>query len=292
MNTQLFVDQIIFYKKQRGLIPVSIPILNKISLSLKKGEILGLIGENNSGKSLLAKIIASIEPYHKGKIYFDGNEITQNRDDKVLKKSIQLIFQNPEHILNPFMSGKNLIKEVAKSEELFLYYADKIKLNIKNLNSPIYKNNPTEKQKIVIVRTFSLLPSIIISDESTSLMDNFQQLEVIDFFKEENQKRQLSIIFLSHDIYLTSYISDNIAILYKGRVVEIIKSKNIFSDLKHPYSKLFIYGLKSDTLIVDKNTIGCQFYSKCPFKTEICSKKEPILKEIEKNHFIACHIVS
>ncbi|MBN2693520.1 ABC transporter ATP-binding protein [bacterium] len=289
MSTQLFVDQITYYKKIGGFIPLSIPLLNRVSFTLKKREILGLIGENGSGKSLLAKIISSIEPYHKGKIYFEGKEINNSLEKagKELKKEIQLIFQNPEQILNPYMSGRRLIKEVAKSEELLQYYIDK--LNIKNLDTPIYKNSSTEKQKIVIARTLSLSPSIVISDDSTSLMDSFQQAEVINFFKHENKEKGISMLFLSHDIYLIADISDNIAILYKGRVVEIISSKTFFTNLQHPYSKQFIYDIKSETIMESKKVIGCQYYSKCPLKTDLCLKKEPTLKEIETNHFVACH---
>lgn len=286
--------------------------LTGVNLDIYKGEILGLVGESGCGKSTLGKAVLNlIKP--EGEVLYEGeNVLTLNRKDlKRFRKKAQLIFQNPFSSLDPRMTVYNILREPLVVHGI----RDKNVINSRiheiishaGLDDESLKRYPHEfsggqRQRIAIARALILKPDFLVADEPVSALDVSIQAQIITLLKELKDKLNLTILFISHDLGVVKYLSDRIAVMYLGDIVELSDADELFKNPKHPYTKALISAVPSiaqkpvdieleGDLPSPKNPpLGCKFHTRCPMVMEICSQKEPEIKEVSGSHCVKCHL--
>ena len=288
--------------------------LNSINLDIYKGEILGLVGESGCGKSTLGKsILKLIEP--TGEILYN-NENIQNFDKKQLKnfrKNAQMIFQNPYSSLNPRMTVYSSLREPLvvhgirnkkEIDERIYEIISLVGLNKEDLKRYPHEFSGGQRQRIAIARALILRPKFLVADEPVSALDVSIQAQIITLLLELKEKLNLTILFISHDLGVVKYISDRIAVMYLGDIVELGKSDELFENPLHPYTQALISAVPS---IKDKKQKielngdlpspqnppkACKFHTRCPKVMELCSQKEPETKNISDSHCAKCYLVN
>lgn len=290
----------------------TIKALNGVSLYLKKGETLGLVGESGCGKSTLAKIVTGIESPDYGSISFDNKEISE-WDRKSLSRKIQMIFQDPYSSLNPRQKVINVIAEGLKvhktgSKSEIRSRVEELLVQV-GLGPEYAQRYPHEfsggqRQRIAIARAISLNPDIIVCDEAVSALDVSVQAQVIALLKHIQNEYNLSYLFISHDLSVVSYISDRVAVMYLGRLMENSISRTLYDNPLHPYTQTLLEAIPvpdPDLPFISKPLTGeipspvsppegCPFHPRCPKAFSLCSKEFPKWKEIEPEHFVSCHL--
>lgn len=282
-----------------------------VSLFLREGETLGLVGESGCGKSTLARLIARLEEPDRGKIFFGGEEITALKGESLRKarRNIQLVFQNPFASLNPRLTVFSIVREpllnyeAERKEKHREWIAEMLQMvGISPSRMDLYPHEFSggERQRISIARALILRPKLLLLDEPVSSLDVSIQAQILNLLKRLKKELGLSYLFISHDLSVVRYISDRIAVMYFGKIVEILESSRLFS-AKHPYTQALISAVPSpdpekrkrknalsvrncDTSV---SVSGCYFYPRCPFAKDKCSV-EPQLVQVEKDHFVAC----
>ena len=288
--------------------------LNSINLDIYKGEILGLVGESGCGKSTLGKsILKLIEP--TGEILYN-NENIQNFDKKQLKnfrKNAQMIFQNPYSSLNPRMTVYSSLREPLvvhgirnkkEIDERIYEIISLVGLNKEDLKRYPHEFSGGQRQRIAIARALILRPKFLVADEPVSALDVSIQAQIITLLLELKEKLNLTILFISHDLGVVKYISDRIAVMYLGDIVELGKTDELFENPLHPYTQALISAVPS---IKDKKQKielngdlpspqnppkACKFHTRCPKVMEVCSQKEPETKNISDSHCAKCYLVN
>jgi len=283
-----------------------------LSLTVKAGDTLGIVGESGCGKSTLARMLVGLLPSTSGEIFIDGHSIAELRKhSKALCKTVQYIFQDPISSLNP----RKTIRETLEAPMTHLHGMSKTEcasftlelLDAVNLRPEFLDRYPHEfsggqAQRIGIARALAAKPQILILDEPVSALDVSVQAQVLNLLAELKQKFNLTYIFISHDLGVVEAISDNIAVMYFGSIVEIGASASIFSNAKHPYTELLAASApvvgKEFTIIEDGNAelpdplnppIGCSFLTRCSYASNSCRKAPPELISIGNNHETACY---
>ncbi len=216
--------------------------VNDVSFSIEKGEVLGLVGESGSGKSTLAKMLLGLIPPSSGKIFFKDEEITQKRN-RSLSRKIQMIFQDPSSSLNPRMSIEQIIAEPTRihglpsrvDELLFL-----VGLLPKDKKRYPHEFSGGQKQRIGIARALALNPELLVCDEPTSSLDLSIQAQIINLLMRLREELKLSLVFISHDLAAVRYVSDRIAVMKQGKIVELESADTLYKAPKHPYTKLLL----------------------------------------------------
>ncbi|MBM7624405.1 ABC transporter ATP-binding protein [Sporohalobacter salinus] len=291
--------------------------VDKVTLLLNKGETLGLVGESGCGKSTLALIIMMLEFPSSGKIIFKGDDITNLKEEKLkdFRKSVQIIFQDSYSSLNPRQTALDIIGEPLKN--FYEMSNDKYIAKIRNLMELVGLNSDDifkyphefsggQRQRINIARALALKPELVICDEPVSNLDVSVQAQILNLLKDLKKKFKLSYIFISHDLSAVDYISDRIAVMYLGKIVEVFKKNKLLKDKHHPYTKTLLeviplpnpdskmnweYIKKSSPSKAVDVQKGCRFSSRCVYSKEICRHEEPELKKINDDHWIACHFI-
>ncbi len=287
--------------------------LNSVDLDIFKGEILGLVGESGCGKSTLGKaILKLISP--EGMVLYN-NENILNFDSCQLKnfrKKAQLIFQNPFSSLDPRMTIFEILREplvvhkIRNKEEIKQRIKEVIKLT--GLDEESLKRYPHEfsggqRQRIAIARALILSPEFLVADEPVSALDVSIQAQIITLLKGLKEKLNLTVLFISHDLGVVKYLSDRIAVMYLGDIVEIATSKELFENPKHPYTKALMSAVPSihkkdnegikieGDLPSPKNPpSGCKFHTRCPYAMDLCKQKEPEIIKISDSQYVKCHL--
>ena len=295
-------------------------VLNDISFDIEKGETTSIVGESGSGKSTIANIIAGLLKPTSGNVFFENSSIFNNTSvdkatfdkRKVFRKNIQMIFQDPYLSLNPKMRVLDIILEPLKihekfSKEKLLKIADDILQKV-NLSSAVknrfsHQLSGGQRQRVAIARAIILNPKFIILDEPLSSLDASIASGIINLLIDLQKNLGLTYLFISHDLKVVKYISDSVSVLYMGKFLEKAKTNQIFSNPLHPYTQALIESSftfrKNQTKILLNSEIpslldppkGCLFSTRCPFTKKICFDARPSLKEIENDHFVACHLV-
>ena len=265
--------------------------IDDVSLDIYKGEFLGVIGESGSGKSTLGKSIVGINSITDGEIKYNGITISGKKLKKtqreIISKKIQFIFQDSTSSLNSRMTVKNIIEEPMRLQKLYSSKAEREKviydllevvgLDRSSINKYPYDLSGGQRQRVAIARAISTKPECIIADEPIASLDVSMQAQIINLFKKLKSNKNLTFIFISHDLSMVRYISDRIAVIYKGKIVEVAPTDELYSNPIHPYTKML---LNSD--LQDENNL---FTMKNKSISKCCNKKVKWI-EVSKDHFV------
>ncbi|MEM0443833.1 MAG: ABC transporter ATP-binding protein [Candidatus Caldarchaeum sp.] len=277
-----------------------------VSLSLGEDEVLGVVGESGSGKSTLAKTVARIYEPDDGRILFMGEDITHLNSKKLLpyRRKIQIVFQNPYSSLNPRRRVKDIINDAVKLHRLDDGFSVYEALQAVNLDKDYAERYPHqlsggERQRVAIARALALRPSLIIADEITSSLDVSTQTQILQLLKKIRQEYGMSMMFISHDLAVVSNVSDQVAVMYAGRIVEQGEVSEIINNPLHPYTKALIdsvpdpyKGWRPQIVEVerDASTAGCRFAPRCPHAFKKCFENQPPLIQVSGGGKTACFL--
>ncbi|MFA1820104.1 ABC transporter ATP-binding protein [Virgibacillus oceani] len=294
----------------------SLKAVDTVDLHVKKGETLGIVGESGSGKSTIANSILQLIELTDGKIMFAGKNLAalNKKEMQKVRLDIQMIFQDPFSSLNPRMRVFDIIAEPlrthnrVKGKELTETVYELIETV--GLDRSISMRYPHEfsggqRQRIGIARAIALKPKLVICDEPVSALDVSIQAQILNLLVELQEKFNLTFVFIGHGIPSVKYVSDRIAVMYRGEIVETTTTEKLFNETKHPYTQGLIAAVpvpdpnlrkKEDDVLIENDIPdqsrlpkGCRFYSRCPFGTEKCKNEKPFLREIKDDHLVACH---
>lgn len=289
-----------------------------VSFQIEKGKTLGLVGESGCGKSSCARTIIRIYDPTDGEIFIDGKNISKmsQKQLKPLRKDIQMIFQDPYASLNARMTVRDIIAEPLNAHKIVntekekdaLIFAmlEKVGLSKEHATRYAHEFSGGQRQRIGIARALIIQPKIIICDEPISALDVSIQAQIVNLLKEFQKRDGITYLFIAHDLSMVRYVSDDIGVMYLGKMVEMCDSEGIYKNPLHPYTKGLIGSipipspkearLKTESTIegdlpspIDLPT-GCRFHTRCKEKLGICTKEEPSLKQMSDNHFVACHL--
>lgn len=281
--------------------------VNGISFDIKEGETLGLVGESGCGKSTVGKIMINLIPLDKGEVWFSNKKISHlhHKELRLLRFNMQIIFQDPFASLNPRMKIGDAIAEILR-----IYHKNNVEQKVKQIlevvglpNDSYYKYphefSGGQRQRICIARALISNPKFIVCDEPVSSLDVSIQSQIINLLKDLKEEFKLTYLFISHDLRVIRNISDRIAIMYLGKIVELGNADSICEKPLHPYTESLISAvpghnkkiiLKGEIPSPTKIPNGCYFYSRCFKKFDKCKEKQPDLIEVKLNHFVACYL--
>ncbi|PAE90304.1 ABC transporter ATP-binding protein [Shouchella clausii] len=287
-----------------------------ITLNVYKGESLGIVGESGSGKSTLGRMLLRLLDPTEGEVYFNGEQISNlsNRKMRPYRRDMQMVFQDPYASLNPRMTIGELLEEPLLVHKTMNTKADRKKraeelLETVGLPKSSYNKYPHEfsggqRQRVGIARALSTKPKLIIGDEPVSALDVSIQSQVLNLMKDLQDEFQLTYLFIAHDLSVVKHISDRVAVMYLGRIVEIAQKDSLYETPLHPYTEVLISAVPSTDVTVKKEKIslkgelpspanppkGCAFHTRCPHAYERCKHERPEMTEQKDGHFVACHL--
>ena len=286
-----------------------------ISFFLNKGETLGLVGESGCGKSTTGRLILRLLELTAGDILFEGRNISQvpKQEMRALRKDLQIIFQDPYASLNPRMTVGKIVGEalkihnVAKGKALDERVAellDKVGLHPEHSRRYPHEFSGGQRQRIGIARALALNPKLIVADEPVSALDVSIQAQVINLLEDLKKEFKLSYLFIAHDLSVVEYMSDRVAVMYLGKIVELASSDTLYSAPKHPYTQALLSAvpvpdprnekkrqiLEGDVPSPINPPKGCHFHTRCIYKTDECSRFEPDFVDVGDGHYVACPV--
>ena len=285
---------------------------DNISLDVHKGRTLGIVGESGCGKSTLVRTIVQIHPPTKGSIYFKEEDILQFKGEKARqnRKHIQMVFQDPTASFNPKMLIKDIVCEPLKNfgllsaknvKQTAVELLEQVGLSADFVDRYPHSMSGGQRQRVGIARALALEPEIIIFDEATSALDMSSQKSIITLLKKLQKEKDLTYLFICHDLSLVNQISDEVAVMYLGNVMELVSDMS--KGCLHPYSKALLaavfdvdYHNNKDVKLLEGEIpslidlpTGCPFQTRCSERMEICGVEKPELLEISPQHKVACH---
>ena len=289
--------------------------VDNVSFQLEQGKTLGIVGESGCGKSTLGRTILHLVEPTGGKIIFEGEDISQisKRRFKELRKEMQIIFQDPFASLNPRMTVEDIIREpleiyrIHKTEDALRGRVKEL-MDTVGLAQRLARSYPHEldggrRQRIGIARALALNPKFIVCDEPVSALDVSIQAQILNLMQDLQEQLKLTYIFITHDLSVVHHIADNICVMYLGQLVERAGARELFVQNLHPYTKALLSAIpvasphqKSERMILKGEITSpinpkkaCRFAQRCPHAKEACFAREPELREVMPNHFVACH---
>jgi oligopeptide/dipeptide ABC transporter ATP-binding protein len=291
--------------------------VNGVSLTIHKGETVGLVGESGCGKSTLGKTIMRLYKPDSGKVMFQGRDIWsyKGKEKKNYAKNVQMIFQDPYACLDPLSVVHDIVAEGLKIHKM--YSGAELDARVEELLEMVglgkehgsrfpHEFSGGQRQRIGIARALSLEPSLIVCDEPISALDVSIQAQVVNLLKRLQKEMGLSYLFITHDLSMVRQISHRIAVMYLGSLVEIADSEDIYLKNYHPYTQALLSAIpianpeverKRKRILLEGDVPspvnlpeGCSFCNRCPKATDKCKKVKPVLREVEKGHMVACHL--
>ncbi len=309
---------------------MNVKAVDDVSFELEKGEIFALAGESGSGKTTLGKVVLRLVSATEGHIFFLGRDLTPLDDKgmKPLRRQMQIVFQDPFESLDPRMIIKEIIAEPLRVQGILEMGADgkprtrkmgeaEVEERVKKMLNEVELVPPEEflyrfphemsggqRQRVAVARAFVLGPSFVVADEPVSMLDVSIRAEIVNLMVDLVKKSQASILFISHDIALAKHVADKVAVLYLGKMMELGESLDVVDRPLHPYTQALISAVpvpdpeSKRTKDVISGEIpspvdppsGCRFHTRCPYAHERCVNEQPALVEVEKGHFVACHL--
>ena len=291
-----------------------------ISLEIKKGETFGLVGESGSGKSTAGRVLVRLYEPSGGEVFFGGRNVheTSGEEGRALNRKMQMIFQDPQASLNPRMVVGDIVAEgidihglVASKQERtnrIHELLETVGLNREHAGRYPHEFSGGQRQRIGIARALAVEPEFIVADEPVSALDVSIQAQVINLMKKLQRERELTYLFISHDLSVVKYISDRIGVMYLGGIVELAPSDELYANPVHPYTQALLSAvpvpdpdveqgrerlvLQGDIPSPINPPSGCRFRTRCPYATEACAHDEPVWREVSPEHWVAaCHCI-
>lgn len=285
-----------------------------LKFTVKQGETLGLVGESGCGKSTTGRLLLRLLEPTAGKVKFDGQNIydLNKKEMRSLRREMQIIFQDPYASLNPRLTVGDIIGEAMeihglatgqekkrKVKELL----EKVGLTAQQMQRYPHEFSGGQRQRIGVARALAVDPKIIICDEPVSALDVSIQAQVINLMKDLQEELGLTYVFIAHDLSVVKHISDRVAVMYLGKIMELTDKEELYNNPQHPYTQALLSAIpvpdpeiKREKIILKGDVpspidppSGCSFHTRCPFAEEVCANKEPEFKEREEDHFVACH---
>lgn len=318
-ETLLKVDDLVMhFPIYRGVIQRqvgAVRAVDGVSFNIKRGETLGLVGESGCGKSTTGRTILQLYRPTSGNVHFEGVDLVHLKGEELrkMRRKMQMIFQDPYASLNPRMTVADIVAEpltvhnVAKGREI----QDRVQhlLEIVNLNPSFASRYPHEfsggqRQRIGVARALALQPSFIICDEPISALDVSIQAQVVNLLEELQEQFNLTYLFIAHDLSMVKHISDRVAVMYLGVIVELATRDELYSKPLHPYTQALLSAVPIPDPIADAKRqrvilqgdvpspanppSGCRFRTRCPIAEAVCAETRPEFREIKPGHFVAC----
>jgi oligopeptide transport system ATP-binding protein len=293
--------------------------VDDVSFNIYKGETLGLVGESGCGKSTTGRTLLQLYRPTSGKVFFENIDLValKGEDLRRTRRRMQMIFQDPYASLNPRMTVEEIISEplvvhgILPRKEM----RDKVKelLNIVGLSSRLVDRYPHEfsggqRQRIGVARAIALQPSLIVCDEPISALDVSIQAQVVNLLEDLQEKLGLTYLFIAHDLSMVRHISNRVAVMYLGIIVELADRNELYTNPLHPYTQALLSAVPIPDPVIEERRqriilegdvpspvnppSGCRFRTRCPLAGAICAEEQPEFREVQPGHFVACHMVS
>ena len=304
-----------FYINTGVLTSKPLKAVDDVSFAIRKGETLGLVGESGCGKTTVGRTLLHLYKPTAGEIFFDGKKIETKKDILEYRRKSAMVFQDPYSSLNPRMTVSDIIAEPldvhkmysnkAERQERILDLMAKVGLNSEHANRYAHEFSGGQRQRIGIARALSMNPEFVVCDEPVSALDVSIQAQVINMFDDLQEQLNLTYLFIAHDLLVVRHISDRIAVMYLGKMVELADAKEIYDHPLHPYTKSLMSAVplpdpqkaRENKRIVLTGDIpsplnapsGCPFRTRCPYATDACAEAMPEFKEEAPGHYVACH---
>jgi oligopeptide transport system ATP-binding protein len=307
-----------YFRVRRGLLwgqAGLVRAVDGVSFSLRKGETLGLVGESGCGKSTTGRCILRLLDPTAGKVVFDGVSVfdASREEMRRLRRQMQIIFQDPYSSLNPRMSVEQIVGEgmvihrLARGAERRDRIADllrKVGLSPDHMKRYPHEFSGGQRQRIGIARALAVSPSLIIADEPISALDVSIQAQVLNLLQDLQEEFGLTYLFIAHDLRVVEHISDHVAVMYLGQIVELAESRELYRNPLHPYTQALLSAIPIPDPTVKRERIllagdppsplhppsGCRFHTRCPKRFEPCDRQEPVLREVQRGHWVSCHL--
>ena len=315
MSDLLSIDALtVHFDTAQGLVRA----VDGVSLSLKKGETLGLVGESGCGKSTLGKAIVGLVKPTGGTVRLDGAEISglSRRELRRYRARLQMIFQDPYASLNPRLRVGKIIAEplsvhgigdARSRRDMVVQLAERVGLRPEMLERHPHEFSGGQRQRIGIARALALNPDIIICDEPVSALDVSVQAQVVNLLGDLQRERGLAYLFISHDLSVVQHLAHSVAVMYLGKIVERAPRRSLWARPLHPYTRTLLAAVPvpdpDQPKLIDQPMVegelpsplnppsGCRFRTRCPYAQAVCAEQEPALKDLGDGHFAACHFV-
>ena len=296
--------------------PQILHAVNDVSVDIYEGETLGIIGESGCGKSTFGKTLIQLHKATSGSVEYNGRDIfsLQGKELKDLKRDIQMVFQDPYSSLDPRKTAAKIIAEPLvvhklepdkkKRDDKVLGLMREVGLDVQHVNRFPHEFSGGQRQRIYVARALALNPKLIICDEPVSALDVSIQAQVLNLFNRLQKEYNLTYVFISHDLGVIKHVSDRIAIMYLGRIVELCDADKLYDNPLHPYTKALLSAIPTESPFVKKERIvlkgdipspigdqtGCPLAGRCPQCMERCRKEMPKLMKQEEGHQVACFL--
>lgn len=300
-----------YFSTKKGMLHA----VDDVDLYINKGETLGLVGESGCGKSTTGRVLLRLLEATAGEIWFEGDNIlTYNKEQmRKMRQQMQIVFQDPFASLNPRMSLSEIISEPLVVNKVFkdpsdmnkrvAKLMDTVGLARRLINTYPHELDGGRRQRIGVARALALNPKFIVQDEPVSALDVSIQAQILNLMMDLQEEFHLTYLFISHDLSVVKHVSNRIAVMYLGKIVELSDYNSIFKDPLHPYTQALLSAIPVPALNVKREKIilegdipspinppdGCRFYGRCQHRQSICKDQTPLLREIEPERFVACH---
>ncbi len=306
-------DHVKVYFKGKNKKSGTVKAVDDVSFEIMKGETFGVVGESGCGKSTLGKTLVRLLQPTEGEVYLEGKPISNLKGSelKQVHKDAQVIFQDPSASLNPRRTVKQIMMEPFEihgmkdenTDARILELLNLVGMDEYHLSRYPHEMSGGQKQRIGIARALALEPKIIICDEAVSALDVSVQAQVLNLLQELKEKLGLTYFFISHNLNVVYQLSDRVAVMYLGRIVEIADYDQLYENTAHPYTKALLSaipqvgGSKTERIRLEGELpspsnppSGCHFHTRCTQACDRCRQEVPVMKEIEPGHFVACHL--
>ncbi len=312
-------DLVKYFPIKKGLfqrVVAHVRAVDGVSFSVKRGETMGLVGESGCGKTTVGRTILRLIPATRGKVFFDGQEIfaLSRREMKRMRRDMQIVFQDPFSSLDPRMPiGESIAEGLSvhgignrqERYEAVLRALAEVQLRSDHARRYPHEFSGGQRQRIGIARALVLRPKFIVCDEPVSALDVSVQSQVLNILMDLQDQHGLTYLFIAHNLSVVEHISDRVAVMYLGKMVELADRRELFEHPQHPYTQALMSAipvpdprlkreriiLKGDVPSPVRPPSGCRFHPRCPFVMERCSKDEPVFKDYGGGHFAACWLL-